>query len=114
MGDSLGHWDGNTLVIETTNFNGRWWYDSEGHFASDALKVTERLTLVDNDTMHYQATMEDPKVYTRPWTMVFPLERIKEKGYEQMEEACHEGDHDAAGFALGGYQPYKGPRFPSN
>ena len=87
---------------------------SEGHFASDALKVTERLTLVDNDTMHYQATMEDPKVYMRPWTMVFPLERIKEKGYEQMEEACHEGDHDAAGFALGGYQPYTGPRFPSN
>ena len=112
MGDSLGHWDGNSLVIETTNFNGRWWYDSEGHFASDALKVTERLTLVDADTLHYQATMEDPKVYSRPWTMVFPLERIKEKGYEQMEEACHEGDHDAAGFVLVGYQPYLGPRFP--
>ncbi len=112
MGDSIGHWEGNTLVIETTNFNGRWWYDSEGHFASDALKVTERLTLVDADTMHYQATMEDPKVYTRPWTIVFPLERIKEKGYEQMEEACHEGDHDAAGFVLGGFQPYVGPRFP--
>jgi hypothetical protein len=112
MGDSIGHWDGNTLVIETTNLNGRWWYDSMGHFASDALKVTERLTLVDADTLHYQATMEDPKVYTRPWTMVFPLERIKEKGYEQMEEACHEGDHDAAGFVLGGYQHYTGPRFP--
>jgi len=112
MGDSLGHWEGNTLVIETTNLNGRWWYDSMGHFASDALKVTERLTLVDADTLHYQATMEDPKVYTRPWTIVFPLERIKEKGYEQMEEACHEGDHDAAGFVLGGYVPYTGPRFP--
>jgi hypothetical protein len=112
MGDSIGHWEGNTLVIETTNLNGRWWYDSMGHFASDALKVTERLTLVDADTLHYQATMEDPKVYTRPWTIVFPLERIKEKGYEQMEEACHEGDHDAAGFVLGGYVPYTGPRFP--
>jgi len=112
MGDSIGHWEGNTLLIETTNLNGRWWYDSMGHFASDALKVTERLTLVDADTLHYQATMEDPKVYTRPWTMVFPLERIKEKGYEQMEEACHEGDHDAAGFVLGGYQHYTGPRFP--
>ena len=112
MGDSIGHWDGNTLVIETTNLNGRWWYDSMGHFASDALKVTERLTLVDADTLHYQATMEDPKVYSRPWTIVFPLERIKEKGYEQMEEACHEGDHDAAGFVLGGFQPYMGPRFP--
>ena len=112
MGDSIGHWEGNTLVIETTNLNGRWWYDSMGHFASDGLKVTERLTLVDADTLHYQATMEDPKVYTRPWTIVFPLERIKEKGYEQMEEACHEGDHDAAGFVLGGYVPYTGPRFP--
>ena len=112
MGDSIGHWDGNTLVIESTNFNGRWWYDSEGHFASDALKVTERLTLVDADTLHYQATMEDSKVYTRPWTIVFPLERIKEKGYEQMEEACHEGDHDAAGFVLGGFLPYTGPKFP--
>ena len=76
------------------------------------MHVVERLTMVDADTIHYQATMEDPKVYTRPWTLVWPLERIKEKDYEQMEEACHEGDHDAAGFALGGFKPYLGPRFP--
>jgi hypothetical protein len=112
MGDSIGHWEDKTLVIETTNLNGRWWYDSMGHFASDALKVTERLTLVDADTLHYQATMEDPTIYSRPWTMAFPLERIKEKGYEQMEEACHEGDHDAAGFVLGGFKYYAGPRVP--
>jgi hypothetical protein len=74
--------------------------------------VVERLTMVDANTIHYQATMEDPKVYSRPWTMVWPLERIKEKGYEQMEEACHEGDRDAAGFVLGGFKPYLGPRFP--
>ena len=112
MGDSLGRWDGNTLVIETTNMNGRWWYDSMGHFASDALRVVERLTMVDPDTIHYQATMEDPKVYTRPWTIVFPLEREKEPGYEQLEEACHEGDRDAANFILSGFKFYQGPRFP--
>ena len=112
MGDGRGHWEGNTLVIETTNLNGRAWFDSEGQFYSDAMRVVERLTMVDVNTIHYQATMDDPKVYTRPWTMVWPLERIKEKGYEQMEEACHEGDHDAAGFTLGGFKPYFGPRFP--
>jgi len=112
MGDGRGHWEGYTLVIETTNLNGRAWFDSGGQFYSDAMRVVERLTMVDANTIHYQATMEDPRVYTRPWTMVWPLERIKEKGYEQMEEACHEGDHDAAGFALGGFKPYFGPRFP--
>jgi hypothetical protein len=112
MGDSRGRWDGNTLVIETSNMNGRWWYDSNGHFASASLRVVERLTMVDINTIHYQATMEDPAVYTRPWTMVFPLERMKDPGYEQMEEACHEGNRDAIGLLLGGYRPYLGPRFP--
>lgn len=86
--------------------------DSHGHFASDALKVVERLTMVDLDTIHYQATMDDPTVYTRPWTMVFPLERMKDKDYEQIEEACYEGDRDAAGLIRGGYERYFGPRFP--
>jgi hypothetical protein len=112
MGDSRGRWDGNSLVIETTNMTGRWWYDSHGHFASASLRVVERLTMVDIDTLHYQATMEDPAVYTRPWTIVFPLERMKDPGYEQMEEACHEGNRDAVGLMLGGYRPYLGPRFP--
>jgi len=112
MGDSRGHWEDKTLVIETTNMNGRLWFDSHGHFASDALKVVERLTMVDIDTIHYQATMEDPNVYTRPWRMVFPLERMKDAGYEQMEEACYEGDRDTRGLMLGGYKPYVGPRLP--
>ena len=112
MGDSLGRWEGTTLVIDTTNFNGRWWFDSGGHFASDALRVVERLTMIDADTIHYQATMEDPQVYTRPWTMAFALEREKEPGYEQLEEACHEGDRDAEHFLLAGYKLFQGPRFP--
>jgi hypothetical protein len=77
-----------------------------------AVRAIHEATGVDQDTIHYQATMEDPKVYTRPWTIVFPLEREKEPGYEQLEEACHEGDHDAANFILSGFQFYQGPRFP--
>ena len=113
MGDSRGSWDGNTLVIETTNFNGRTWLDSSGHFASDALRVVERLTLVDANTIHYAATVEDPKVFARPWTIVFAMERM-EPGYEQMEEACHESDHDGEHLLQRGFKPYSGPRFPTS
>jgi hypothetical protein len=112
MGDSRGRWDGNTLVIETTHFNGKAWLDSSGHFASDALRVVERLTLIDADTLHYSATVEDPKVFTRPWTIVFAMQRMEE-GYEQMEEACHESDHDGEHLLATGYKPYTGPRFPA-
>jgi hypothetical protein len=112
MGDSRGHWEGDTLVIETTNFNGRFWLDQYGHFASDALRVVERLTMMDRDTIHYAATVEDPKVFARPWTVVFALERNKEEGFEQMEEACHESDHDGQYLLLDGAKPYLGPRFP--
>jgi hypothetical protein len=112
MGDSRGRWEGDTLVIETTNFNGRFWLDQYGHFASDALRVVERLTMMDRDTIHYAATVEDPKVFARPWTVVFALERNKEEGFEQMEEACHESDHDGQYLLLDGSKPYLGPRFP--
>jgi hypothetical protein len=111
-GDSRGRWEGNTLVIETTNLNGLAWFGSGGDFFSDALKITERLILVDADTIHYAATIDDPKVSTRPWTMAFALERNKEKGYEQMEEGCFESDRDTADLLLTGYLMYTGPRFP--
>jgi hypothetical protein len=111
-GDSRGHWEGNTLVIETTNLTGLAWFGSGGDFFSDALKITERLTMVDADTIHYAATLDDPKVSSRPWTMAFALERNKEKGYEQMEEGCFESDRDTADLLLTGFQMYTGPRFP--
>src|SRR5262245_62053127 len=111
-GDSRGRWDGNTLVIETTNLTGLAWFGSGGDFFSDALKITERLTMVDADTIDYAATIDDPKVSTRPWTMAFALERNKEKGYEQMEEGCFESDRDTADLLLTGYLMYTGPRFP--
>jgi hypothetical protein len=90
MGDSRGHWEGNTLVVDVTNLNGRPWFDLLGHFGSDALHVVERLTLVDANTLDYEATIEDPKVYTRPWTLALPLVRNQE--YDEIwEEGCHEG-----------------------
>ena len=72
MGDSRGRWDGNTLVIETTNFNGRAWLDSGGTPGSDQLRVVERLTLIDADTLHYSATVEDPHLHDRALTVRCP------------------------------------------
>ena len=111
-GDSRGRWEGNTLVIETTNFNGLSWFGSGGDFYSDDLRITERLTMVDADTIHYAATIDDPKVSTKPWTIVFALERNQEKGYEQMEEGCFESDRDTADLVLTGFLMYSGPRLP--
>ena len=94
QGDSRGRWEGNTLVVDVTNSNGKW-LDVSGDFHSDALRVVERWTFVDNDTLGLEVTMEDPKVYTRPWKMAFRFTRNKEKDYEVMEYACVEGERDA-------------------
>src|ERR1700674_3785578 len=67
MGDSRGHWEGHTLVIETTNNREGTWFDKHGTFHSDALRVVERLTLVSQDTLYYEATINDPTVFTQPW-----------------------------------------------
>ena len=73
-----GRFDGNALVVSLTNFNPYTWFDMAGNFHSDALKVTERYSLLDADTMQYEATMEDPKVFTRPWTIRMTLQRQKD------------------------------------
>jgi hypothetical protein len=111
-GDSRGRWEGKTLVVETTNLNGQSWFGTGGDFYSDALRITEHFTMVDADTILYTATIDDPKVATQPWTMAFALERNREKGYEQMEEACYESDRDTADLLLTGFKLYTGPRFP--
>jgi len=91
MGDSRGHWEGNTLVVDVPNNNDKTWWDVVGSFHSDALHIVERYTIVDAETINYEATIEDPKVFTRPVKMALLLKRNKEKGYELMEFACHEG-----------------------
>ncbi len=73
MGQSWARWEGDTLVIETTGLNDQTWLDRAGNFHSDVLKVTERFTRTSEHTMDYQATLEDEKTYTRPWTISMPL-----------------------------------------
>ena len=94
MGDSYGHWEGDTLVIDSSNFNGKTWLDMAGNMTSDNLHVTERLWLVDANTIGYEATLTDPKVYTRPWTMAFTIARNRDDGFEILEGACQEGNQD--------------------
>jgi len=97
-GDSRGRWERDTLVVDTTNFNGKGWIATNaaagkirGVPQSDACHVVERFTRVDPDTIQYQATIDDPNVYTRPWTVAFPLNR--DDNYQLFEYACHEGNH---------------------
>ena len=91
QGDSTGHWEGDTLVVETTNFNGKTWLNEVGDVVSHAEQVVERFTPVDADTINYQATVTDPIVYTRPWTIAMPLQR---QTGEILEVACHEDNQD--------------------
>jgi hypothetical protein len=93
-GDSRGHWEGDVLVVDVTNQNEKTWFDMAGNFHSDALRVVERYTPVDANTIRYEATLEDPKVYTQPWKIRFDLGRNADPKYEQMEYACVEGEKD--------------------
>jgi hypothetical protein len=97
-GDSRGRWEGDTLVVDTTNFNGKGWIATHaaagwlrGIRESEAAHIVERLTRVDENTIQYDATIDDPNVYTRPWKLAFPLN--KDDRYRIFEYACHEGNH---------------------
>ena len=93
-GDSRGHWEGDTLVIDVTNQVGRTWLDQSANFHSDAIHVVERITPIDSNNLRYAATIEDTKVYTRPWTISFFYSRILDKNFEHLEFACIEGEVD--------------------
>jgi hypothetical protein len=108
QGDSRGRWEGNTLVVDVRNQNGRAWLDQSGNFYTRAARMVERFTLIDADTIHYQVTIEDPTVYTRPWTMAFPLRRNKEPGFALLEEACHEGERNTDPLIKLGYRIFPG------
>jgi len=91
QGDSVGHWEGDTLVVDTTNLNGKTWLNEVGEIVSYAEHVVERFTPAGPDTIRYEATVTDPVVYTRPWTIAFPIRR---QAGMLLEGACHEEDHD--------------------
>ena len=91
QGDSVGHWEGDTLVVETTNLNGKTWLNEVGEVVSHAETVVERFIPVNADLITYRATVTDPIVYTRPWTIEIPLRRQAE---ELIEIACHEDNGD--------------------
>jgi len=103
MGDSRGHWDGNTLVVETTNFlDGTTSIGRNGGNAvatSDALRLVERFTRVDPDTMNYELTVDDPRIFTAPWKIAFPI--TQESGYELFEYTCHETNYSMTNMLSG-------------
>jgi hypothetical protein len=95
MGWSNGKWDGESLVVSTADFNDLSWFDRSGNFHSDKMKVTERFTLTDKDHMSYEATIDDPSTFTRPWKMSFPLYRVVDKNAQVLEYKCIEFGEDA-------------------
>ena len=90
MGQSVGKWEGETLVIENTGFNDSTWFDRSGNHHSDKLKVVERFTRTSPDIINYEATIEDPVVFTRPWKMSMPLYRRAEKNAQLLDFKCVE------------------------
>jgi len=108
MGDSRGHWEGDTLVVDVTNFTDNTWVvghgappegapassftSGHGVFHSDKLHVVERFTLLDDDTIHYEATITDPEVFTQPWTISYNAFMRGKSDHILYEYACHEGN----------------------
>jgi hypothetical protein len=89
LGDSRGHWEADTLVVDVIDFNDETWLDRSGNFHSDELHVVERYTPLDADHIRYEATVEDSKVFTRPWTIDLVLYRHREPNFQLLEFECH-------------------------
>jgi len=87
-GDARGRWEGDTLVVDVTNFNDQTWFDHAGNYHSDALHVVERFTRVSPDVLNYEAAIEDPKVFSRAWKVTVPLYRHQEKNFRILEYEC--------------------------
>src|SRR5579862_5234007 len=112
MGDSRGRWEGDTLVVEVSNHNDQTWLDGAGDFHSDALRLVERYTMRDADTIQYEVTIEDPKVFTRPWKISMPFYRQRDMD-RILEYHCQAEKEEAAGD----FEPeprtwYPGPNAP--
>jgi hypothetical protein len=106
-GDARGRWEGNTLVVDTTNYNNKGWIATsaatgriKGIPQTEALHVVERFTRVDRNTINYEVTVEDPNIYTQPWKVAIPL--IRDPEYRIFEYACQEGNHAVENVLSGG------------
>jgi hypothetical protein len=90
MGHSLGKWEGDTLVVDVTEFNGKNWFDRAGNYHSEALHLTERFTPISKDAIRYEVTIEDPNTFTQPWKISMPLYRRLEPNAQLLEYRCIE------------------------
>jgi hypothetical protein len=101
MGDSRGRWEGDTLVVDVVHFGADTWFDRTGNYHSEELHVVERYTLMDADHINYEVTIEDPKVFTRPWKMRMVLYRHREPNFQLLDFDCYT-------FEWEKYYPYPG------
>jgi hypothetical protein len=90
MGHSVGKWEGDTLVVNVTEFNGKNWFDRAGNFHSEELRLVERFTPITKDSIRYEVTIEDPKTFTKPWRISMPLYRRLEPNMQLLEYRCIE------------------------
>lgn len=100
LGDNRGHWEGDTLVVDVTDVNAETWLDRAGNFHSEQLHVVERWKFVDPDTIAYNATLDDPQIFTRPWTLSVLLHRRRDKGFRLIEDYCYTLEYEQ-------YYPHK-------
>jgi hypothetical protein len=94
LGDSRGHWEGDTLVVDVRDFNDKTWFDRVGNFHSDKLHIVEHWKFIDKNTLEYKATIEDPKVFSRPWNITVLLDRHREKNFQLIEDYRYTLDYD--------------------
>jgi hypothetical protein len=101
LGESLGHWEGMTLVVETTNFLPDVLQPNLRTRTSEMLKMTERITRLDATTLKREITLEDPKTWTRPWTVVVEMSKTDDSRQMIFDSACHEGNYGLTGILVG-------------
>ena len=94
LGDSRGHWEGDTLVVDAKHFLDRTWFDRAGNYHSDELHVIEYWKFLDTNTIEYKATIEDPKVFSRPWNISVILNRHREKNFQLIEDYRYTLEYD--------------------
>jgi hypothetical protein len=107
FGDSIGKWEGDTLVVDTIGLNDRTWLDTAGHQHSEKLHIVERFQRIDNDNIKWTVTYEDPVFYTQPWSITLP---IKRQNTEIMSYCCEENEKDRVHLERGAPQAFPKPK----